>query len=151
MFFAMSIRFSFVSQNTTSCDLVHTQTPSSGTTLVWLPGGPKIRKVCDRASVEGSCRAGEHLPAAGIIEGAARELGKRFEIERRVIGATQSRAGNVPKLSPDSRAAMSWKNVDNVDLETPRNVLLTWWAAADEPHHLVRDSGDHVESLCSLQ
>jgi hypothetical protein len=124
---------------------------SSRTTLVQLPGGPVIGKVRDRASVEGSGSAGEHLPTASIIEGAARELGKGFEIERRVSGSTQGRAGKVPKLAADSRAAVSWKDVDNIDLDVPRNVLPTRWTAADEPHHLVRDRGDHVESVCSLQ
>lgn len=124
---------------------------SSGTPLVRLPGGPKIDKVRDRASVEGSGNTGEHLPTAGIIEGAARELGKSFEIERRVSGATQGGAGKVPKLAADSRAAVSWKDVDDIDLDAPRNVLLTRWPTADEPHHLLRDRGDHVESVRSLQ
>jgi hypothetical protein len=53
-----------------------------------LPSGPIISKVRDRASVEGAGSPGEHLPAAGIIEGATRELGEGFEIERRVSGAT---------------------------------------------------------------
>jgi len=124
---------------------------SSGTTFVRLPGGPIISKVRDRAAEEGSGSTAEHLPTAGIIEGAARELGQGFEIERRVSGATQGRAGKVPKLAADSRAAVSWQDVDNVDLDAARNVLPTWWTTADEPHHLVRDRGDHVESICSLQ
>jgi hypothetical protein len=41
--------------------------------------------------------------------------------------------------------------MDNIDLDGPRNVLLTRWTAADESHHLVCDRGDHVESVCSLQ
>ena len=116
-----------------------------------LPGGPIIGKVRDRASVEGSGSTGDHLPTAGIIEGAARELGEGFEIERRASGATQGRAGKVPKLAANSRAAVGWKDVDNVDLDAPENVLLTRWTAADESHHLVRDRSDHVESVCSLQ
>ena len=132
-------------------DYVELGGASSGTTLVRLPGGPTITKEGDRASVEGSGSTGEHLPTAGIIEGAARELGKGFEIERRVSGTTQDRAGKVPKLAADSRAAVSWKDVDNIDLDAPRNVLVTRWTAADESHHLVRDRGDHVESVCSLQ
>jgi len=135
---------------------------SSGTTLVRLPGGPVVSKVGDRASVEGSGSPGEHLPTAGIIEGAARELGKGFEIERRVSGTPQGRASTVPKLAADPRAAVTRKDVDNIDLDAPwidsasccsegSNVLLTRWTAADEPHHLVRDRGDHVESVCSLQ
>jgi hypothetical protein len=123
----------------------------SGTTLVRLPSWPIISKVRDRASVEGSGSAGEHLPAARIIEGAARELGKGLEIERRVSGATQGRAGKVPKLAADSRAAVSWEDVDNIDLDASRNALATKWTAADEPHHLVRERGDHVESVCGLQ
>ena len=119
--------------------------------LVRLPGGPIVGKVRDRAAEEGSGSAGEHLPSAGIIESAARELGKGFEIERRVSGATQGRAGKVPKLAADPRAAVSGKDVENIDLDAPRNVLLTRWPPADEPHHLVRDRGDHVESVCSLQ
>jgi hypothetical protein len=119
--------------------------------LVRLPGGPEISKVRDRASVEGSGITGDHVPTAGIIKVAARELGKGFKIERGVGGATQGRAGKVPKLAADSRAAMSWKDVHNIDLDAPRNVLLTRWTAADEPHHLVRDRGDHVESVCILQ
>ncbi len=105
----------------------------------------------DRASVEGPGSAGEYLPTAGIIEGAAGELGKGFEIERRVSGTTQGRAGKLPKLAADSRAAVGWKDVDNIDLDAPRNVLVTRWTAADEPHDLVHDRGDHVESACSLQ
>jgi hypothetical protein len=124
---------------------------SSGTPFVRLPGGPIISKVRDRASVKGSGSTGEHLPTASIIEAAARELGKGFEVERRMSGATQGRAGKVPKPAADSRAAVSWKDVDNIDLDAPRNVLLTRWTAADETHHLVRDRGDHVESVCSLQ
>jgi hypothetical protein len=110
-----------------------------------------IHKERDLASVEGSDSAGEHLPTAGIVEGAARELGKGLEIERRDSGATQGRAGKVPKLAADSRAAVGGKNVDNVDLDGPRNVLLARWTAADEPYHLARDRGDHVDSVCSLQ
>jgi len=110
-----------------------------------------IRKVRDRASVEGSGGTGEHLPTARIIEGAARELGEGFKIERRVSGATQGRAGKVPKPAADSCAAMSWKDVDYVDLDAPGNGLLTRWTTADEPHHVVRDRSDHVESVCSLQ
>jgi len=124
---------------------------SSRATFVRLPGGPIISKVRDRASVEGSGSSGEHLPTARIIEGAAGELGKGFEIEGRVSGATQGRAGKVPKLPADSRAAVSWKDVDNIDLDAAGNVLLTRWTTADEPHHLVRDRSDHVESVCSLQ
>ena len=90
-------------------------------------------------------------PTARIIEGAARELGEGFKIERRVSGATQGRAGKVPKLAADSRAAVSWKDVDNIDLDAPGNGLLTRWTTADEPHHLVRDRSDHVKSVCSLQ
>ena len=66
-------------------------------------------------------------------------------------GATQGRSGNVPKLAADSRAAVSWKDVDNIDLDAPANVSLTRWPTADEPHHLVRDRSDHVESVGSLQ
>ena len=109
-----------------------------------------VNEVRDRGSVEGSSSAGVHLPTAGIIEGA-RELGERFEIEGRVSGATQSRAGTIPKLTANSRAALSWKDVDDIDLDAPRNVLLPRWTAADEAHHLVHDRGDQVESVCSLQ
>ena len=116
-----------------------------------FPGGPIISKVRDLATVEGSGSTGEHLPTAGIIEGAARELSKGFEIEGSMSGATQGRTGKVPKLAADSRTAVSWKDVDNIDLDAPRNVLLTRWTAADKPHHLVRDRGDHVESVRSLQ
>src|SRR5450755_4601731 len=72
-------------------------------------------------------------------------------MERRVSGATQRRAGKVPKLAADSSAAVSWKDVDNIDLDAPGNVLLTRWTTADETHHLVRDRSDHVESVCSPQ
>jgi hypothetical protein len=96
---------------------------SSGTTFVRLPGGPIISKVRDRASVEGSGGTGEYFTSSRIIEGAARELGKGFEIERRVSGATQRRAGKVPKLTADSSAAVSWKDVDNIDLDAPRECL----------------------------
>jgi hypothetical protein len=119
--------------------------------LVRLPGGPIIGKVRDRASVEGSGSACEDLPAASIIKVAARELGKGFEIERRVSGATQGRAGKVPKLATDSRAAVTWKDVNNIDLDAALNVLLTRWTAADEPHDLVHDRCDQIESTCSLQ
>jgi hypothetical protein len=124
---------------------------SSGTTFVRLPGWPIISKVRDRASVEGSGGTGEHFTSACIIEGAARELGKSFEIERRVSGTTQGRAGKVPKLAANSRAAVSWQDVNNIDLDAPGNVLLAWWTTADEPHHLVCDRSDHVESVCNLQ
>lgn len=116
-----------------------------------LPGRPIVNKVRDVASVEGSGITGEHLPTAGIIERAARELGNGFETERREDGAPQGRAGKVPKLAADSRAAVSGKDVDNINLDALRSALLTRWTAADEPHHLVSDRGDHVESLCSLQ
>ena len=124
---------------------------SSGTTVVRLPGGPIISKVSDHATVEGSGSTGEHLPTARIIEGAAGKLGKGFEVERRASWATQGRAGKLPKLAADSRTAVSWKDVDNIDLDAAGNVLLTRWTTADEPHHLVRDRSDHVESVCSLQ
>jgi hypothetical protein len=124
---------------------------SSGTTVVRLPGGPIISKVRDRASVEGSGGTGNYFTSARIIEGATRELGKGFEIERRVSGATQGRAGNVPKLTADSSAAVSRKDVENIDLDAPANVLLTRWTTADETYHLVRDHGDHGESVCSPQ
>ena len=94
---------------------------------MWLPGRPMISKVRDRAPVEGSNGTSEHFASARIIKGAARELGKGFEVERRVSGATQGRAGNVPKLAADARAAVSWKDVDNIDLDAPGNVLLTRW------------------------
>jgi hypothetical protein len=123
---------------------------SSGTTFVRLPGGPIVSKVRDRASVEGSGGTLEHFTSARIIEGAARELGNGFEIERRVTGAAQGRAGKVPKLAADSSAAVSWMDVDNVDLDAPGNVLLTRWATSDEPHDLVRYRSDQVESVCSL-
>jgi hypothetical protein len=110
-----------------------------------------IREVRDHASEEGSGSTGEHLPTAGIVEGAARELGKGFEVERREGGAAQRRAGKVPKLAADSRSAVSGKDVHNIDLDAPRNVLLTRGTAADEPHHLVRNRGDHIESVCGLQ
>lgn len=115
------------------------------------PCGPIVRKVGNRASVEGAGGTGEHLTSPRIIEGAARELGKGFEIERRVLGATQGRAGKVPKLATDPGAAVSWKDVDNIDLDTPGNVLLTRWTTADETNHLVRDRSDHVDSVCLLQ
>jgi len=117
---------------------------------VRLPGGPIVSKVRDRASVEGSCGTGEYFTSARIIEGATRELGKGFEIERRVSGAAQGRAGKVPKLAADSSAAVLWKNVNNIDLDAPGNVLLTRWTTTDESDYLVRDRGDHVESVCSL-
>lgn len=116
-----------------------------------LPGGPIINKVRDRASVEGSGSTVEHLTSARIIEGAARELGKGFETERRVSGATQGRAGKVPKPAADSCAAVSWKDVDYIDLDAPGHCLLTRWTTADEPHHLVRDRSDDVKSVCGLQ
>lgn len=106
-----------------------------------------VNKVRDRTSIEGSGSTSEHLPTASIIEAAARELGKGFEIERRVSGATQGRAGTVPKLAADSRAAVSWKNVDDIDLDAAANVLLTRWTTADEPHDLVRNRSDQVESV----
>jgi hypothetical protein len=115
---------------------------SSGTTFVRLPGGPIISKVRDRASVEGSGGTGKYFTSARIIESAARELGEGFEIERRVSGATQLRAGKVPKLTAYSRAAVSWKDVDNIDLDAAGNVLLAGGTTADEPHHLVRDRSD---------
>jgi len=118
---------------------------------VRLPGGPIVGKVRDRATVEGSGGTGEYFTSARIIEGAARELGKGFEIERRVSGATQRRAGKVPKPTADSSAAVSWKDVDNIDLDAPGNVLLTRWTTADETHHLVRDRSDQVESASSAQ
>lgn len=116
-----------------------------------FPGGPPISEVRDRASVEGADSAGEHLPTARIIEGAARKLGKGFEIKRRASRATQGRATKVPKLAADACAAVSGKDVDNVDLDAPRNVLLTRWTAANEPHDFVRDRCDHVESVRSLE
>jgi hypothetical protein len=119
--------------------------------LVRFPGGPAVGDVRDRAAVEGSGSASEHLPTTGVIEGATRELGKGFEIERRVSGATQGRAGKVPKLAADSPTAVSWKDVNNIDLDAPRNALLTRRTATDKPHHLVRDRGDQVESVYSLQ
>jgi hypothetical protein len=115
---------------------------SSGTTLVRLPGRPIVSEVRDRASAEGSGFAGEHLPTAGIIEGATGELGESFEIQRRERRATQGRAGKVPKLGADTRAAVNWQDVDNVDLDGPRHVLPTRRTAADEPNYLVCDRGD---------
>lgn len=110
-----------------------------------------VGKVRDRAPEKGSGSTGEHLPTAGIIEGAAGELGKGFEIERPESRATQGRAGNVPKLAADSRAAVTWQDVNDVDLDAPRNDLLARRTAADEPHHLILDRGDHVESVRRLQ
>jgi len=118
---------------------------------VLLPSGPIVTKVRDRAPVEGSGGTREHFTSARIIKGAARELGKGFEIERRASGATQRRAGKVPKLAADSSAAMSWKDVDNVDLDPPGNVALTRWTTTDQPHDLVGYRGDQVESVCSLE
>ena len=109
------------------------------------------RSRCPDIRTQGSCSAGEYLPTAGFIEGAARELGKGFETERCVSGATQGRAGELPKLAADPRAAISWKDVDHIDLDALGNILLARWTAADEPHHLVRDRSDHVESVWILQ
>ncbi|MDF3066418.1 MAG: hypothetical protein K0R38_2019 [Polyangiaceae bacterium] len=110
-----------------------------------------ISNACDLATEEGSGGTREHLTTAGVIESAARQLGEGFEIERRESGAAQRRTGNVPKLPADPCAAVSWENVDDIDLDAHLNAFLTRWTAADEPHHLVRDCGDHVDSICRLQ
>jgi hypothetical protein len=101
--------------------------------------------------VEGPSAASQHLSTASLIESAARELGKRFEIERGVRDAAHGRTSNVPKPAADACAAVAWKDVKNIDLDAPRNLLLTRRTAADETHYLVCDRGDHVQSLCSLQ
>lgn len=49
------------------------------------------------------------------------------------------------------RAAVTWQDMDHIDLDGPWKVLLTRWTAADEPHHLIRDGGDHIESVRGLQ
>src|SRR5450432_2469712 len=154
------------------CYLVRSLATCSISPLAQSRNGPSSPSVCDasfymtlqtRIAAASCSRCGlnsvnpdvlwmpyPHLTSARIIEGAARELGQGFEIERRVSGATQGRAGKVPKLAADSRAAVSWKDMDNIDLDAAGNVLLTRWTTADEPHHLIRDRSDDVESVCSL-
>lgn len=63
---------------------LRSSTATLGTTLVRFSGGPIVGEVRDYASEEGTGTAREHLPTASIVESAARELGKGFEIERRV-------------------------------------------------------------------
>jgi hypothetical protein len=109
-----------------------------------------IGKVGDCASEECAWSACEHLPAARIIEGAAREPGKGFEIERQESLATQGRTSKLPEVARDSGATMTRKDVQNVDLDAAQNVVLARWTAADEPDYVVRDRGDQVESVCHL-
>lgn len=101
--------------------------------------------------MEGTRGTSARLPTASIVKGAARELGKGFETQRREIGTAQDRAGEVPKLAADPRAAVRWKDVNNIDLDAAWDGLVTRRTAADEPHHLVRDRGHQVDALCNLQ
>jgi hypothetical protein len=114
---------------------------------VRLPGRPVVGKVRDFSSEKRSYSAGKNLAPPRVVEGAARELGKRFEIHRRSSGAPQCHASKVPELAADTPAAVSWQHMDHIDLDRPQKVLLARWAATDKPNYLIRDGGHEDDPI----
>lgn len=136
----------------------HADTPldprrSSAATLVRLAGAPMVDDIRDCASEERAGSTCEHFPTARIVEAAARQLSKAFEIQRRKRAATQARASNVPKAARDPSPAVRWKHVHDVDLDaarTARTAMLPRWPASDESDHALRDRRDHSEPVWRL-